>query len=361
MKRIILRTDSSNKIGSGHLMRCLALAEALNEEGHKVDFICRDLEGNLIDLINKRGFNCIVLPSLKEEVELDREVPNSCWLETSWKNDLEQTKRAFRTLAPVDWIIVDHYALDYKWEAGVRELTKKIMVIDDLADRKHDCDLLLDQNFFVNFQGRYKELVPKNCKLILGPEFALLRKEFTEVRKSLRQREKEIKRILVFFGGVDPTNETEKAIIAIEKINNRDIFVDVVVGSSNPHKDRIKELCSKKLNTKFYCQVQNMAQIMNEADLAIGGGGTTISERACLGLPSLVMAVAENQKPIVKELDNLGILLSLGWCKDVKVEDLKNSINSIMSNPVKYQSLSRKSAALVDGKGLERIVANLIN
>ncbi len=335
--KFAIRTDSSTKIGSGHLMRCLTLAEELREKNQQVVFVCRELEGNLIHLIKQKGFEVFSLPFPSGDFEADPSVPHSKWLETSWQNDLEQTKEALKIFGEFDWLVVDHYALDCKWEAEIRDLTRKIMVIDDLADRKHDCDLLLDQNLYENMEVRYQGLVPDKCKLLLGPQYVLLRKEFKEARKNLRKRDGSIKRILIFFGGVDPTNETEKALKAIDELNKPEIVIDVVVGASNPNKQQIEKLCSERPNTNFYCQVQNMAELMNEADLAIGAGGTTTWERCYLGLPSIVVPIADNQVAIVEYAFKKGILK---YSQSNNSKKTLQYLREIISNQEKYLDLT---------------------
>lgn len=352
--KFVIRTDSSTKIGSGHLMRCLTLAEELVAAKCEVSFVCRDLKGNLIDLIKQKGFNLFSLPSLEDEFEPDKEVPHSHWLETNWKQDLRETQDALKPLGKVDWIIVDHYALDYKWEEGIKKSTNKILVIDDLADRRHDCDLLLDQNLYEEMEKRYKDLVPEKCKLLLGPRYALLRKEFREAKEKPRQRDGTIKRIFIFFGGVDPTNETEKTLRAINELNKPDLVVDLVVGSSNQNKERLQKLCAERPNTNFYCQVNNMATLMNEADLSIGAGGTTTWERCYLGLPSIVIPVARNQEKSVSILSDRGVLIALPSESDTWT--LKNSINVLLSSSKELRQLSLNSLKIMEDNNILEVL-----
>lgn len=319
MKKIVIRTDSSIKIGTGHVMRCLTLADQLKEKEVQVEFICRDLEGNIIGIIESKGYRVSRLSVMtnKKNDQLTKEYDE--WLGATWELDAEQSITALKE-ENVDLLIVDHYALDIKWENKLRSRSSKIMVIDDLANRKHNCDILLDQNYVENMESRYDRLVPASCKKLLGPKYVLLRPEFYKARATLKERDGIVRRIHIFFGGSDPTNETIKAIKAVEKLNRRDIEVDVVVGASNPHQKEIKHLCDKACFNYHY-QVNNMAELMAKADLAIGAGGSTTWERCFLGLPSICVVVADNQMEAVEILAKRDIIKSLG-CYNKVTEDL---------------------------------------
>ncbi|MBO8159077.1 UDP-2,4-diacetamido-2,4,6-trideoxy-beta-L-altropyranose hydrolase [Thermosyntropha sp.] len=331
MKKIIFRTDSAFIIGSGHLMRCLTLADELRNKGAEVKFICRNLPGNIIEVAEQRGYQIYMLPyENKSQIIPD---DYSTWLGADFRRDAEETVRILKQESP-DWIIIDHYAIDIKWEQIVRPYVKKIMVIDDLANRQHDCDLLLDQNLVENMEKRYEGLVPPHCVKLLGPSYALLRPEFREARKKLKKRDGTVRRILIFFGGSDPTNETEKALKAVLMLNRPDITVDVVVGKANPHKEKIKKLCDVYPNVNYYCQVNNMAELMAEADLAIGAGGATTWERCYMGLPSLVITVAKNQEDTARYLEKLGIVRYAGIAEEVSEDFLYDEIRKMLSNRI---------------------------
>lgn len=355
---IFFRVDSSIQIGTGHLMRCLTLADALREKESNVSFVCRELPGNLCGIVGKKGFKVYRLPGITIQHNNDNRASGYAqWLGVSWKEDAEQTKAILAIeKSVINWLIVDHYALDEQWETFVRPHIEKIMVIDDLADRPHNCDLLLDQNLYENMETRYEVLVPNHCQKLLGPKYALLRPEFKEARKNLRQRDGNVKRILTFFAGSDPTNETSKALEAVHLLNRPDIAVDVVIGAANPHKEQIKYLCSTIPNVTLYCQVENIAQLMVRADLAIGAGGTTTWERCCLGLPSIVITLADNQRELAKYLEKNGIIIYLDWYEQMKESDVREAINALISHPEKRETISKKSREIIDGKGIERVI-----
>ncbi|MBD1835588.1 UDP-2,4-diacetamido-2,4,6-trideoxy-beta-L-altropyranose hydrolase [Cyanobacteria bacterium FACHB-472] len=324
----VFRVDSSTQIGTGHVMRCLTLADALRDRAGDVVFICRSLPGNLCDVVEKKGFKVFLIPETEDA--------------TNTQAILSKQQQS------INWLIVDHYGLDYRWERQLRPYIKQIMVIDDLANRFHDCDLLLDQNLYENLESRYDGLVPEHCEKLLGLKYALLRSEFRETRQKFRQRDGTVKRILVSFGGSDATNETTKALLAIASLNRPDIAVDVVVGASNPYGEQVRQMSAKIPNANFYCQVTNMAELMAISDLAIAAGGTTTWERCFLGLPSITIAIAQNQLATTAAVASTGATWYLGWCSDVSVQDLANIIQQALSNPSLLELMAQKAMKLME-------------
>lgn len=318
-----IRVDSSEQIGSGHLMRCLTLAERLRKDGAEVHFVCRDLSGNLNHLVREQGFSLHILPRHADHPAL---TGYAAWLTVPQGVDAEETAAILRQLFPVGQLVVDSYALDMSWEQKVRPLVQEILVIDDLANRRHDCDILLDQNFYREMRHRYDGLVPPYCKLLLGPGHALLREEFYEAREKIGVRDGVLRRILVFYGGSDATRETEKAIRALVQLQLSFVAVDVVVGGSNPRRASIEELCAAHDFLHYHCQVSNMAELMAHADLCLGAGGTTTWERCFLGLPAIVTAVAENQIQICEDCAEAGYIRYLGRWDEVTVGDIAAAV-----------------------------------
>lgn len=347
--KIAIRTDASLYMGTGHLMRCLTLAGEVRQQGHTVTFICRELPGNLCELIEKKGYHVYRLPFQdKNRIQTVQDV--SSWLGATWREDAEQTISVLQEISiasKIDWLVVDHYALDIQWERMMRPYVERIMVIDDLANRPHDCDLLLDQNLYENMEQRYMGLVPETCKLLLGPQYALLRPEFREARKKLRPRDGIVRRILIFFGGTDPTNETLKAIEAVRLLNRPDIEVDVIVGANNPHRELIEKACGELPNFHFHCQVDNMAELMAKADLAIGAGGSTTLERCYLGLPTIVVVTAENQVGLAQTLNKINAIRCIGFFETLTVESLYKQIEEVVNNRLLIMNMSNISFNLM--------------
>ena len=356
---VVFRVDASIQMGTGHVMRCLTLADALKRKGAKCCFICREHPGNLIATIKKQSHEVYSLP-LDEPYQndkkdsLDNKLDHANWLGTTQEVDADLSIPILRLLKP-DWMIIDHYAIDRHWEKKLRPYSNHIMVIDDLADRYHDCDLLLDQTL-----GRcsddYLPLVPKACKILIGSNFSMLRPEFYEWRlKSLERRKgNEFKSLLINLGGVDKDNAVTQILKALSKCTlSDDLTITVVMGTTSPYIEQVYEQARRiPWLTKVNIGVNNMAELMAESDLSIGAAGSTSWERCCLGLPSIVICLAENQKKVIENLEQSGaaILCSL--------EEAVNTYQISLKLKLAEQSLgvlSGNSANIVDGLGCDRV------
>ena len=328
--------DSSTQIGSGHLMRCLTLAGQLRREClAEVHFICRDLAGNLSHLIREQGLALHLLPRHEAAEGLEG---YAAWLMVTQEADARETIELLRGLGRSELLVVDHYALDACWEREMRPWAKEIFVIDDLANRRHDCDVLLDQNFYLDREGRYTGLVPEHCRMLLGPAHALLREEFYEAKSHCRERRGELKNLFIFYGSSDLTDETSKAIQAVLQAGLPGAQVQVVVGGSNPQKKKVEALCRQHKFIHYYEQVDNMAELMNAADLMIGAGGTTTWERCFLGLPSVVTAIADNQVQICEDCHTAGVIEYLGFYDVVRAQDIAEGIRGMTEDRRKQMS-----------------------
>lgn len=357
--KILFRTDSSYSIGSGHVFRCLTLADDLRQRGAEVTFVCREFPGNMIGAIEGKGYKAVRLPSPHDLAAAAADAGYAGWLGAPWEEDAKETVAVLQG-GQADWLVVDHYGVDHRWEKAVRPHMGKILSIDDLADRPHDCDLLLDQNLYEGMEGRYDGLIPEGCPVLLGPKFALLRPEFADARKALSRRDGSVKRVLVFFGGSDSTGETEKALEALSGIGATGLEIDVVVGASNPRKGEIEAFCARHEAFRFHCQTGNMAELLARADLAIGGGGTTTWERCSLGLPSIVVAVAENQEELARCGAENGLFLYLGREQSVTAERIREVFRVVSSTPELLKSFSRHGLSFVDGRGAQRVAGLLM-
>ena len=361
---VVFRADASLTIGTGHIMRCLSLAEGLREKGAKCFFVTREHRGNLIALIRDKGFEVIPLSPEQVSNNTDGLVyvgstsvnPYSDWLGISWQEDAAQTILGISALHP-DWLIVDHYSIDHNWETLIRPHCKEILVIDDLANRRHDCDILLDQNLS-HTSEQYLNLVPPDCRLLIGPKYALLRTEFSALREnSLRRRERpQLTKLLVSMGGVDSNNLTGEILSALNECDlPQDLEITVVVGQNFPWMSQIHEQASKMPRpTKVFVNVSNIAQLMVESDLAIGAAGASTWERCCLGLPSITIAIAENQVEIAESLSNGGYSPVINQSRNIK-ESLQGYINELSSGTV-LALVSQSTARLVDGRGVIRVI-----
>lgn len=357
--RIVIRTDASIQIGTGHVMRCLALAEELQRQGHQCLFICRDHEGHLGELIITRGFELILLCKPSKEMFYSKKdkLSHSEWLGVSWQTDAEQSLKVLAKFKS-DWLVVDHYALDERWERLVLDYVGQIMVIDDLADRKHVCSILLDQNLG-RTSSDYAHLVPKNCKTVIGPKYALLRREFAELREiSLKRRQNpELKRILIFLGGIDRTNVTGQVLAALaESALPRDTVFDVVMGAAAPFLDDVRQQVTRlPFIANVSVNVNNMAERMCRADLSIGAAGSTSWERCCMGLPNITVVLADNQRLIADALaeSEAALLVDISHIS----RDIPLLVERFFRSGDEQLLCTQKARVVCDGAGVGRVVS----
>lgn len=355
------RVDASVQIGTGHVMRCLTLASALQRKGHECIFISRASSGNLASLILGNGFQLYELSCDLKEVETETSFDwneHAQWLGVHWQLDAEQTFNVLESYRP-DWLIVDHYSLDAQWENQVAEYSSRVMVIDDLADRDHCCDLLLDQTF-----GRetddYKNRVPEHCQVLCGATYALLRPEFASLRSySLKRRANPVMRqLIISMGGVDEDNATGKVLDALQLTPlGKECKIIVVMGETSPWLQSVKSQArAMPWSVDVKVGVTNMAQLMADSDYAIGAAGATSWERCCLGLPTLMIVIAENQKTIAKAIGDVGA---------AKVVDLEKVCRELPTlediiNPPLMNAMVNAAKDVCDGAGTARVVDKLI-
>lgn len=357
---VVFRADASLQIGSGHVMRCLTLATALREQGVTCHFICREHPGNLIDQIRDRGFAMTALvtdglhlpPVAQDEESLPA---HAAWLGVDWQSDAEATRDVLQSISP-DWLVVDHYALDRAWEQALRSHCTRLMVIDDLADRPHDCDLLLDQNL-----GRevtdYVDLVPAACTVLTGTRYALLRPEFAALRKYSLQRRNppQLRQLLVTMGGVDQSNATGQILDALRQCPlPQNCHITVVMGLHAPW---LTEVQAQAADLPWPCEVKvnvsNMAQLMADSDLAIGAAGSTSWERCVLGLPSLMLVLAENQQDIASALEDVHAAVRIDLSAS---EAMTKHLQLLMQRPDLLLRMSASAARISDGSGLQSVI-----
>lgn len=361
--QFVFRVDASISIGSGHVMRCLTLALFItNELNGKCYFICREHPGNLIALIREKGFEVFELPysSQGNNVKFHKGVPHAAWLAAHWQDDAELCAKVVADVNP-DWLVIDHYALHKEWTDRVACEHTKILVIDDLADRVHRADVLLDQSL-----GRiatdYKQLVPPECEVLVGTQYALLRPEFLDYRDYSIQRKQTsqgVCSLLINLGGVDKDNLTCRILQAIEQSDlPNSCRITVVMGATAPWVSQVKRLArTLPYDVEVAVNVSDMAARMSQADLAIGAAGSTSWERCCLGLPTLMLVLADNQTEIASHLERAGASSTLNAL------DLETSLISVLStisaDPKVLNAMSKAASALVDGKGVQRLVNSI--
>jgi UDP-2,4-diacetamido-2,4,6-trideoxy-beta-L-altropyranose hydrolase len=362
---IIFRVDASIQIGTGHVMRCLTLADALKKKGGSCYFICREHSGNLIAAIKERSYEVYSLP-LHEKLENNEQcnsnnnLDHATWLGTTQEVDADLSIPIVRLLKP-DWMIVDHYAIDRHWEKKLKPYCNHIMVIDDLADRYHDCDLLLDQTFGREAEA-YVSLVAGQSQLLCGVQFALLRPEFEQWRDySLNRRiDGKIEHLLISLGGVDKDNITNKILKSL--INSplpENAHITVVMGSTAPWVLDVKEQAEiMPWKTDVKVGINNMAELMANSDLSIGAAGATSWERCCLGLPTIMVVLADNQKLIASKLKGAGATLFLEK-ECINSQILHSYIGDLVNSSHKLIKLGNFSANIVNGMGVSAVLKRM--
>lgn len=355
--QVAIRADASRQMGSGHIMRCATLAGWLQQRGAEVTFICRELDGNYCDWLEAQGYSVLRLRKPLATDVPDHRLAHAHWLGVTQAMDSIDVRQALAGRF-CDWLIVDHYALDAEWERELCTFASRIMVIDDLADRRHEADLLLDQNL-QSRPNRYQGLVPDPCPLLLGPDYALLRPEFALRRATTQTRTGEIKRLLVFMGGSDPLNLTALALRAIADAGLSQVRTDVVLGAASPHIDDVREIGAGIADCNIHIQTNAMATLMAEADLMIGAPGSSTWERCCLGVPSVLIGFAENQRELGRQIALRKGAIFLGETASVSEERLATMLRRLAVKPVLLRKISSRATQFADGHGGARIAAAL--
>ncbi|MDM0039461.1 UDP-2,4-diacetamido-2,4,6-trideoxy-beta-L-altropyranose hydrolase [Variovorax sp. J22G21] len=358
---VVFRADASLQIGTGHVMRCLALASALKERGAQCRFVSRAHVGHLLEYIGRQGYEVATLPlTPAAPVAVSDTTAHAGWLGCDWQTDAQQTIVALggrRT----DWIVVDHYALDGRWEVELHAHAAHMLAIDDLADRSHRCELLVDQNL-----GRqasdYERLVSSGCRVLAGPRFALLRREFAALRERSLQRRTEpvLRHLLITMGGVDQPNATESVLHALQRCDlPPDCRLSVVMGAAAPWLESVRVQAGRMpWPTEVLVDVDDMAQRMVDSDLAIGAAGGTAWERCCLGLPTLLVVLADNQVSGARALEACGAAVLLG-----DANSAMHSLSGILSRLLRGDELDEMADAascVTDGRGVARVLAEMV-
>jgi UDP-2,4-diacetamido-2,4,6-trideoxy-beta-L-altropyranose hydrolase len=352
--RIGLRVDASPEMSLGHLSRCLTLADALKTRGAQSIFLTAPSTAPWRDKIEARGHRVATLSfrSIATPVSERAALAHSAWLAWGWRADAEACLAALKGQTPLDWLIVDHYALDARWEEAMRTAAARILAIDDLADRPHACDVLLDHNAQDPSHDRYENLVPPSALRLIGPHFALLRPEFVAARA--RMRSGAVTRILLFMSATDPRGATLLALEALSQPKLAEIALDIVIGAASRHRAAIEASAAKRGRARVHVDVADMAALCSKADLAIGAGGVAALERCRLGLASLTLAIAPNQNPGLKALEAANAVRHLGALEAWARVALADAISALIEDEGARTALSVEAAKLVDGAGAAR-------
>lgn len=365
MRHFWIRTDASKNIGTGHVVRCLTVAQYLVTQGERVTFICRLFDGNLISMIQAQGFKVISLPASLEEISEQhltlfegKALPHQAWLEASQQQDACATLSALQgSVSPNDWLLVDHFALDHRWEVYVGgQLNCHLAAIDGQADRRHAVDVLVDPTMCQS-ENKWSGLLQPDTCLYQGIAYSPIRSEFFDVRQEAKVRS-QLSKILIAFGGVDLPNYTLATLQVLLSLPISSLSIDVVVGMNYPHWDALETVCKGKPNVTLYQQTSNMHGLMRDADLSIGAGGTMAWERCMLYLPTLAAMIAENQRQQVMCLEQNGVAWSMGDNLESFIYRLRHAMKLFMEWPEILENMSLSAKHLT--KGIDRNAWNRV-
>jgi UDP-2,4-diacetamido-2,4,6-trideoxy-beta-L-altropyranose hydrolase len=358
--QVVFRTDASRAIGSGHVMRSLTLAQTLSDAGAEVAFVARRHEGNANDLLRTRGFAVAELTTPQAGRPPAAHPAYAAWVGADWEDDARETRAAMRALgARPDWLIVDHYGLDQRWEAQLRPEVARIFAVDDLADRRHDCDLLLDQNLVEDLATRYVGKLPDRSAAMLGPRYALLQPVYADLHHQVAPRTGAVRRVCIYFGAADLYDLTQLALRAFLNLSRQDIQADVVINDDTTDAAELRACAAGHANVRLHTRLPSLAHLLARADLAIGAAGATSWERLCLGVPALVITLADNQRPVAAALQSRGLICWLGHHDEVDLAELQDALARHIARGADTAS-SRAGRAVVDGAGVRRVRTALL-
>lgn len=329
----MIRADASSSIGTGHVIRCLTLADRLAGRGWEIVVATRELPPGFAESIRARDYQLIGIDS--EEAFL------------------EEPGLIERALAPrtSDLTVVDHYRLATEWHHAAREWSDNIMVIDDVAVQRLDADLVLNQNLGER-PDAYGALISAGCRLLVGPRYALLRPQFAQARAATPRVRRAVARLLVFLSGSDEHDVT--AMAARAGVSPK-VETDVVVGGAYPHWKRLLAWSQGQELVTLHRGVDDMAALMARADLSIGAPSSASWERCCLGLPSILITLADNQRAAAAALADAGAAVDLGWYREIDSRHIADAVDALASSPGDLEAMSKSAAKITDGRGTERV------
>ena len=335
-QRALLRADASVRVGTGHVQRCLTLAGALRSRGWTTVLAGR-YPGELAALAVRSGHQAIEIPEgLAGEAE-----PG--WL------------RSRHLLDDVSLLVTDGYELTATWHRAVGRPRPVMLAIDDLAREPLEVDIVLNQNLGAD-ADRYRGLIPARATVLAGPRYSLVRPEFPAARHGLAPRSGQVTRILVFLSGADEHDVTRRAAAAALVAG---VPVDIVVGAAYPFLPGLRAWAADHPLIEIHSNTTRMAHLMAAADLAIGAPSSTSWERCTLGLPAVLLTLADNQVEVAGMLADAGAAVSLGWHTEVTVERLEAAVADLLHDPERVRAMSHAAAGITDGLGADRVATAL--
>ncbi|MBN8811836.1 MULTISPECIES: UDP-2,4-diacetamido-2,4,6-trideoxy-beta-L-altropyranose hydrolase [unclassified Sphingomonas] len=352
----MIRTDASRAIGTGHVRRSLALAHALRELGAEVRFVTRDLGADAGSIIGQAGFPVLQLPARNEPVPPSA-VPHAAWAEVSIERDVMDTAEVLRAERP-DWVVLDHYAFDAVWHNAIRaELGSRIAVIDDLADRMLSADLIVDHNFAPDHRVKYEGRAARESILLGGPRYALLGPAFAQAERYASQDPPAS--IGVFLGGVDSDNASAVVLNAIDRAGFKGP-VEIVSTSVNPNLTALQTVAAARPGTSVRTDLPDLTGFFARHSLQVGAGGGATWERCCIGAPTVLLVLAENQLAVVPALVAENIVVSPEPLGTRDVDAVAAAIRALLDDATRRSVMSERARALVDGHGARRVALRML-
>lgn len=343
---IVFRCDSSNKIGNGHVKRCLFLAKELKKIGEQCIFFTINYSGNSINEIKSQGFDIKIIPKNTKTTSKKNEVFDI-------EYDAQQTINLLSGIKP-KLFVVDNYQLDINWEIIIKKHCYKLMVIDDLANRSHKCDIFLDHNLKENIADAYRFLIPNNCIKLFGPKYALVDLALNTTQKSIKIKTGKVQNILVSFSKGDLEGMTLKLLKAFISIREKEINIFFIVNNESPYYDQIKKIANKYCNIKILDYQKSLLPLMLKSDYAFGGGGVSCLERCCLGISSSVICLSKNQEELINTLSKKNLIRNLGDYKKITIKKLKDELYFVKNLKLDKKN-SKDCMKILDGLGSKRV------
>jgi UDP-2,4-diacetamido-2,4,6-trideoxy-beta-L-altropyranose hydrolase len=353
VRRVAFRVDSSSEIGSGHLRRCLALAAQLREQGADIAFVCRAHPGNFNQEVVTAGHALRELPLSTSGNRAASASPYANWLGTSAGADASETSASLGPHGEFEAIVVDHYAIDAAWERQMRAAVRRIVVVDDLADRPHDCDVLVDSAPGPDKAARYARLSPAGVQLLIGPRYALLRQEFARQPGASENPVGELRRAVVSFGGVDALGYSLRAVEALRTGIGAAAVIDVIIGVGSPQLPRLRDMAVRDAALNIHVDARNIAELMRQADLAVISAGVTAWECAAVGLPAIATPIVPNQSEVARALEDIPCALTASVTQFDS--DVARCAGVLSGQRGLRAAFARNARATVDGRGASRV------
>lgn len=343
---LAIRADSSESIGTGHIVRCVTLAKELRKLGLKVHFISKSYKGNILGVVKKNRFT---LNKIKPELDI--------------KKDIKETSKILKKYK-INLLILDNYDLNLVWEKGIKKYLKKLIVISELK-KNHSCDILINYNLLQNKKKSLSKFYLKkrniNSRFLFGLRYAILNNKYQKVKQNIKIK-KQLKKINIFFGGFKGSlNLLEDVINIMSSKTFRKIKLDIISGLNQKISKRIHLKLNRRGNFKIFQNLPNLANSFKNADLAIGCGGTANLERLCLGIPSLVFFAAKNQEILGNILAKKNLIIKIKKKNNqIDKEHLTKLINKFYKDKNLLKKFSEKTKLIVDGFGAKRIARAVI-